>query len=385
MREGGMPTFSAAEYSRRWAAVDELLERQRLDGLVVFGTAGSDPGAQYLSGWPTTREAWLVYRPTQPPTLFVQLYNHWPNARRLSILDDVRWGGQSSPRAVAEQLRALGLQRARIGLVGPMSFQHHGELWSALPEASFVDVTPAIVRLRMIKSPEEIVWMRRGAELSDLGIAALVREARPGMTETELGAIIEEAYIRAGGQNYIHYLGVTPMAEPSLCVPGQRPSDRRLTAGDVLFVEISAHYWSYVGQILRTFAVAADPPALYQRLHATAEEAFDRIIAMLRDGGTAAEVVEAASVIEAAGFTVFDDLLHGFGGGYLPPVLRSRSSLHGPVPDFTLRTGMTIVVQPNVITPDERAGVQVGELVLITQTGVERLHGFERGFLRIGG
>ena len=35
---------------------------------------------------------------------------------------------------------------------------------------------------------------------------------------------------------------------------------------------------------------------------------------------------------------------------------------------------MTVVVQPNVVTPDERAGVQVGELLLVTETGMERLH-----------
>jgi Xaa-Pro aminopeptidase len=62
--------------------------------------------------------------------------------------------------------------------------------------------------------------------------------------------------------------------------------------------------------------------------------------------------------------------VHGFVGGYLPPVLGARA----PVPDFTFEAGMTVVVQPNVVTRDERAGVQVGELLLVTDQGVERLH-----------
>jgi hypothetical protein len=41
---------------------------------------------------------------------------------------------------------------------------------------------------------------------------------------------------------------------------------------------------------------------------------------------------------------------------------------------MTLEAGMTVVVQPNVITKDERAGVQVGELVHITEHGFERVH-----------
>jgi Xaa-Pro aminopeptidase len=69
-------------------------------------------------------------------------------------------------------------------------------------------------------------------------------------------------------------------------------------------------------------------------------------------------------------------------GGYFQPVLGTRSRALAEVPDFTYEAGMTLVVQPNVVTPDERAGVQTGELLLVTESGVERFHAFERGLLR---
>jgi Xaa-Pro aminopeptidase len=94
--------------------------------------------------------------------------------------------------------------------------------------------------------------------------------------------------------------------------------------------------------------------------------------------------VEASGVIEAAGFTIRDDLVHGFVGGYLPPVLGSRSRMLGEVPEFTFQPGMTVVVQPNVVTPDETAGVQTGELLLVTERGAEPLHEVPRGFRRVG-
>ncbi|MCH8149196.1 MAG: hypothetical protein IH987_14640 [Planctomycetes bacterium] len=105
---------------------------------------------------------------------------------------------------------------------------------------------------------------------------------------------------------------------------------------------------------------------------------------VLRDGATPAQLGDAAAVIEEAGFTTCDDLVHGYGGGYLPPVIGSASRPAGKLPDITLRAGMMVVVQPNVITPDGKAGVQTGEVVLITDDGVERLHAAPRGFLRIG-
>jgi len=104
---------------------------------------------------------------------------------------------------------------------------------------------------------------------------------------------------------------------------------------------------------------------------------------VLQPGATPQQVVDAASVIEQAGFTVIDDVLHGYGGGYLPPVLRTRSRPSAHVPAEPFRAGMTVVIQPNVVTIDGKAGVQTGELVLITDAGFESLHAIPRGFMRV--
>jgi Xaa-Pro aminopeptidase len=197
-------------------------------------------------------------------------------------------------------------------------------------------------------------------------VAALREAARPGAGEYELGAAIEAAWLPHGATTHIHYLAATPMAAPELCVPAQWPSDRRLVAGDALVFEISASWWEYPAQRLGTIFVDAEPTPLYRDLLAEAEAVFDAVVARLRAGATAAELWEAAG-----GITIRDDLVHGFVGGYLPPVLGART----PVPDFTFAAGMTVVVQPNVVTQDERAGVQVGELLLVTDDGFERLHG----------
>jgi Xaa-Pro aminopeptidase len=54
------------------------------------------------------------------------------------------------------------------------------------------------------------------------------------------------------------------------------------------------------------------------------------------------------------------------------------------LPKLTLEENMTVVVQPNVITREQSAGVQVGELIRVTKTGFERLHKAERGLFRVG-
>jgi Xaa-Pro aminopeptidase len=202
--------------------------------------------------------------------------------------------------------------------------------------------------------------------------------------ERELGAIVEAAYLGRGGTTHIHYFAATPMSEPGMSVPAQWPSARRLQPGDALVCEISAAWWDHPGQVLRTFTVEAEPTALYRELHDVADAAFDAIAGSLRAGATAAELVAASGVIEDAGFTTRDDLVHGFVGAYLPPVLGSRSRTLAPPPDLTFAPGMTVVVQPNVVTRDERAGVQTGELLLVTENGAERLHAVPRGMLPSG-
>jgi Xaa-Pro aminopeptidase len=175
------------------------------------------------------------------------------------------------------------------------------------------------------------------------------------------------------------------MARPALFVPPQFHSSRKVEKGDVVFCELSAVWWDYSGQVLRTFAVDAEPTPLYRELHASAEDAYDSITSVVRQGTTMQAIVDAAaSAVEARGFSCCDDVMHGFGGGYFPPILGVKSRPAGPLPEMTLEENMTVVVQPNVITPDQKAGVQVGELIRVTKTGFERLHGAPRGFFRAG-
>lgn len=377
------PSFSPAEMLRRRQTLAAALSDAEVEHLVVYGANRAGSGVQWLTRWPVTREAAVVHTPGEVDALLVAFFNHVPNATRMAVEAEVRWAGPRTMTTVVQQLRARGAgSDTRIGVVGPLPFQAFQMLAEAM--GSVVDLSSAYTRLRMFKSPEELQWLRRAAELTDLSCAALRDGAAPGQTEHDLAAMVEGSYVPLGGSNYIHYFSVTPMDRPQQCVPSQWPSARVLAVGDVLSCELSTSWGvDYPGQLLRTFTVGAEANPLYQELHDVAETAFERIESVLAPGATPADVVEAASVIEDAGFTTVDDLVHGLGGGYLPPVFGSRSRTLEPLPDVSFAAGMTVVVQPNVTTRDGRAGVQTGELLHVTRTGCERLHTFTRGLGRI--
>lgn len=371
------PRFSDGEYARRHAALAEVMARRDVDHLLVATDHRAGNAPQWVTGWPGTVEAYVVFRPGETMTMHVEWFNHFPLAKKLARQCDVRWGEHRGLSLTLQELKKRGARR--VGLIGPLLARKQRELEK---EFAVLECDADYIRLRMIKSGEEIDWLRIGAAFSDAGFASLLSHIRPGMTERELGDLVERAYVGEGGTTFIHFIGVTPMASPQLFVPPQFHSSRRVQAGDVVFCELSGSFWDYPGQVLRTFAVGAEPTPLYRALHETAEAAFDAVTGVIRHGATMEQILEAAGVIEERGFAVCDDVMHGFGGGYLPPVLGARSRPAGPLPRMTLEENMTVVVQPNVISRDVPAGVQVGELVRVTKTGFERLHNAPRGFFR---
>jgi Xaa-Pro dipeptidase len=375
--------FSAAEMRRRREAFGGEMERAGASHALVYGANRSGSAVSWLTGWPVTREALLVVAPEQDDdVLLVSYFNHVPQARRLSATR-VEFAG---PRAVAtalDLLAARGRLPGRIGLAGALPYDQYLLLAGQVP--GVVDLSPAYTGLRLVKSAEEIAALRQGAALSDAAITALAGALSPGTTDYEVLAATERAYTAQGGLHHIHYLGLTGMDDPAVSVPAQWPTGRMVRHRDVATCEISAAAApEYAGQVLRTFTVGAPPTALYAELHAAADAAYDAMARALVPGTRASDLAAAAAgVIGQAGFTAVDDLVHGFGGGYLPPVV---PALGRPLttPDFTLATGMTLVVQPNVVSADGRAGVQTGELLLVTERGPERLHAFPQGLQPTG-
>ena len=373
------PRFSDPEYARRHQKLAGAMEKAGVDHLLIVTNNRAGNATQWVTGWPGTVEALTIFKPGVPMTMFMEWYNHFPLAKIIARDVDVQWGGHEAIVRTIAELKRCGAKN--VGVMGPLPHAKYKQL-----EQNFTvkSLDAEYTRLRMIKSDEELDWLRIGAALSDAGLAALLAGTKPGLDERELSALVESAYIKHGGTTMIHYIGCTSMAAPHLYVPRQHPSPRKVAAGDVVFCELSAFWWDYAGQVLRTFTVGADATPLYRDLHQTAEATFDAVTKVIRHGTTMPEILDASALVEERGFTICDDLMHGFGGGYFPPIIGSRSRPAGKLPDMVLEENMTVVVQPNVVTKEHTAGVQVGEMIRVTKTGFERMHGAERGLFQAG-
>ncbi len=380
------PLFSDAEIERRRGLVTEFIEERALDGLVVFGWSAQNRTAQadvyYLSGYLGMRDNYVVVS-SEGETLFAQSYNHVPNATEVSFLDDVRWGGVDNGKTIGEELVRLGLRN--VGVIGWMPYQQHDSMRRTTgDQCRFEDVTAGFRKIRLKKSDEELRWLQRGASFTDAALAGLQNGLTPGIREYELAAAIETSYLADGGMTGFYYLASTPMSRPDRCVPAQVLSNRAIEAGDVVTCEIAVGYAGYAGQCLRTFTVSAEPTPQIAELHATAEEVYRSVASSIRTGAGIEAVWEASDAISERGFTIRDGLVHGYGIGLLPPSIRTRETTHGVDDDWVFEAGQTIVIQPNVISPDETVGVQVGELCVVTDDGARSLHAYPFELIRAG-
>lgn len=375
-----MTGFSTGEFERRWEAVRRLMSAAGVRTLVAFGSRGAAHEIQYLSGYPVSGEAVLVFPLEGDPALLVHYENHVPDARRLSVIPDVRPRGEDAVGGAMAVLAEKGLTGS-VAVAGPLTYRRHAALSDAIANVP-VDLDTQLARLRLTKSGEEMEMIAAGAALSDAALLAIQREARPGLSEHDLVAIVEAAYLPEGGTTHIHYLGATSMAAPDLCVPRQFATNRKLAAGDVILAELSAARSGYYGQVLRTLTVAAEPTLEYSRLHALALSIYNEVCEAIRPGASSDAVLDIAQQIHDAGYTIYDDLLHCAVGGVYAPHLRTRRTTRGTAHRFAFQKDMVIVVQPNVVTADARMGVQVGDMLRVTATGVESFHHVPHEILR---
>lgn len=367
--------FSQGEFESRKTRTLELATKSGCNGVFVFGENRSGIDITWLTGWQTTRLAYLLLT-RHESILWIMFHNHIAAARRFVKGSEIKDFDFSEIEAQVKKFA-----NTKVGTLGvvPQDFRSAAQKNSV----ELVALDAEHIKLRMIKSKEEIIALRKGAYATDCGAEAILAACRNDVTDWELLARARSSYTVIGARDHICYICVSDMTIPDRDVPAQFPEGRIVKSGSVVTFEISAAVSpEYPGQLLRTVTIGK-PTQLFQELHEVAELALVKMRRILKPGINAMDLVDASSVIEESGFTTTDDLFHGLGGGYLPPIGTSASRIPSHRPDVLIKPGMAIVLQPNVTTRDHCAGVQTGEMVIVTDDGFEDIHFVKSGLVLI--
>src|ERR671931_2864684 len=138
------PRFSDAEYARRHRALQAVMDAAGVDHLLVVTDHRTGNAPQWVTGWPGTVEAYVVFRPGETTTMHVEWFNHFPLAKKLAKGCDVRWGEHRGIALTIAELKKRGAKR--IGLIGPLLARKPRELER---EFTVVEHYHEYVRLRL--------------------------------------------------------------------------------------------------------------------------------------------------------------------------------------------------------------------------------------------
>jgi Xaa-Pro aminopeptidase len=346
------------KHPARLARIRESISAEGPQALLVTKPAN----VRYLSGF-TADEAALLILPQQA----------W-------IVSDFRYAVQAEQEApgfefmqVRQPMADLAGRIKEVGLASlafepaHLTVEQHAVLTQHLPDIQLVALPDAVESLRLEKEQEEIVLIRKAAQLADAAMDLLWKSLAPGKSEREL-ALDAEFFIRRSGADDVAF-EVIVASGPRAAMPHATPSERRLAPGDTVIMDLGACCEGYKSDLTRT-VVVGEASDTAKRIYRVCYEAQQAGLAALRPGARCAEVDAAArAVIERAGYGSYFG--HGLGHG-VGLEIHESPRLSPNETTRTLEPGMVVTVEPAIYLPSA-GGVRIEDLLLVTEKRSEAL------------
>lgn len=413
-----LPQFSLTERNRRWVAVRENMALHSLDCLLVWGNDRfSGTGAanlRYLTQITGQTMGGIGLFPLEgKPIVFagsthLQAYPYPVYRSFQNWVDETR--PLSGFTSIIDTLKERGYERANIGLVGfsgafrsyIIPYQQYNLLREELPRATFIEATPLLEKVRMIKSPEEIEMLKKSGQIARLKIDAMIEAVKMGAKECEVFADMVKADISNGGEAFIFNMlasgSVTDDGYTQHLLHGRgqplSPTTRVLKRGDLIITEFHTSYGGYLAAVEKSVFIG-DPPEELRRIHDVAVECFKNGIERLRPGTTLSDVVEAfRSPVYKAKMDYIEIGFHGHGLSSpefpaitYPPKPKEedfgehkrigKESLAGEGGLLSLMIQENMVFGTNIDIHDPAwrndVGIMLGDTIWVTKDGPQRL------------
>ncbi|GAB3794419.1 M24 family metallopeptidase [Virgibacillus kimchii] len=384
-----MLAFSITEYKERLAKTKKRMQDKGIDVLLVTDPANMN----YLTGY----DAWSFY---VHQVLVVNLEDEQPYwigrgldanaARHTTWLDDMHvlpypdHYVQSDVRHpmdfVSGFLRQQQLHNITIAVEMDAYYftaRSYIHLTKGLPDATFKDGTNLVNWIRIIKSDQEIEYIKKAAAISEKAMEVAYERLNEGVRECDVAAAISHAQI-SGTEDYG---GDYPSIVP-LLPTGEKTSACHLTWTDETFqegqpviIELSGCYRRYHSPLART-AVIGRANEEIQRLSEIVMEGVSAALDTVRPGVSCEEIELAwRASIDRNGIRKESRIGYSAGLNYPPDWGEHTASL---------RPGDKTVLEPNMVfhmipTIDlGHVGMEISESFRVTETGVEVLADFPR-------
>jgi Xaa-Pro dipeptidase len=272
---------------------------------------------------------------------------------------------------LAEQLKELGLESARIGIeMDYLPASDFAQLAKALPKATFEPDETIVARLRQIKTKDEIELLRRLSRIADCSITDALAAVQAGDTEMDIAAHMTRNIYTLGAEHF--KLMIVATGERSQ-LPNVGPSERRLERKDVCRVEIFSVIAGYQAGVCRT-AVVQEAPAHAEKIWQNLVECKYLIMDMIRPGASCRAIYEAfLRKLSELDLPPISFVGHGIGLHLHEDPYIGKTPEIGKSGDAQLEAGMVLGVEPLCYQTGYGYGMQNKDMMLVTESGCELL------------
>ena len=232
--------------------------------------------------------------------------------------------------------------------------------------AAIIATESRVESLRIKKDEGEVARIEAACRIADDALAQVLPRLREEPTERELGLELDFTMRRLGASDVSFETIVA--SGPNGAKPHARPSDRRISAGDLVVLDFGALLDGYHSDMTRTVSIG-EPSATQRRMDEVVRAAQAAGVGAVRPGVTGADVDRVCrDLIAEAGWA--DAFLHGTGHGVGLDIHEDpRVSMTATA---TLEVGHVVTVEPGVYLP-EHGGVRIEDTVVVTEDGCRPL------------
>ncbi len=369
--------FSKEEFKKRKINVLQSMKKQNLDALLMF----RQESMYWLTGYDTFGYVFfqtLVFD-QKGNTILLTRAPDLRQAQNTSNIQDIRiWVDKdgSNPtddlKIILDELflkgKKVGVEYEAYGMTGRNALRLNKSLENY---CKIEDQSELITKLRVIKSQEEIVYIKKAAELADNALDQAWKYTKAGVNESKILAEMQKTVLEGGGDYPANEYIIGSGHNALLC--RYQSEKRNLSSQDQLSIEWAGTYKHYHSAMFRTIPIGRANPK-HIKMHEACVEALKNCEEKLKPGNQVGEVFDVhAKTFDKLGYNKSRMNACGYSlGSTFSPNWMDWPMLYTGNP-YVIVPGNIFFMHMILMDSENQLAMNLGETYLVTEEGNERL------------